>query len=276
MAGEHGGLPSFWAERDARRDGDEFGGDRGGLEKYELKGKTPPRGGVSRSAVLPIPVAGIHESDFSTAPSPRRRRSSACSLPGMMTSYVVADVPEAIFSNLGLIYLAHTHVPTIWDAQGIKLAKLEWRRHPDGGLESQRTLPNRVEFGVTIKPEAAAVRMELWLRNGTTQKLSGLRVQNCLMLAARERIRRADERQQGFSRTILRRSRRRRQPLGDHGLVTDPTMLGQREMPLPARGPSASRLRAQETVRAYGWLSFYEGTDIDSELRRIDQMGWRP
>ena len=27
------------------------------------------------------------------------------------------DLPEAIFSNLGLIFLAHTHVPTIWNEQ---------------------------------------------------------------------------------------------------------------------------------------------------------------
>src|SRR5207247_56084 len=30
-----------------------------------------------------------------------------------------------------------------------------------------------------------------------------------------------------------------------------------------------------ETQRLHGWLSFYEGTDIDAECRRIDQTGWR-
>jgi len=30
-----------------------------------------------------------------------------------------------------------------------------------------------------------------------------------------------------------------------------------------------------ETRRLKGWLSFYEGDDIDAELRRIDQTGWR-
>jgi hypothetical protein len=30
-----------------------------------------------------------------------------------------------------------------------------------------------------------------------------------------------------------------------------------------------------ETVRARGWLSFHEGTDIQSELDRIDSASWR-
>jgi hypothetical protein len=40
----------------------------------------------------------------------------------------VLDVPEAILSNLGLIYLARIHegVPTIWQEEGIELEPLEW------------------------------------------------------------------------------------------------------------------------------------------------------
>jgi hypothetical protein len=30
-----------------------------------------------------------------------------------------------------------------------------------------------------------------------------------------------------------------------------------------------------ETQRIYGWFSFYEGDDIQAELRRIDETGWR-
>jgi hypothetical protein len=29
-----------------------------------------------------------------------------------------------------------------------------------------------------------------------------------------------------------------------------------------------------ETQRLGGWLSFYEGTDIDAELRRISSLDW--
>jgi hypothetical protein len=30
-----------------------------------------------------------------------------------------------------------------------------------------------------------------------------------------------------------------------------------------------------ETQRLHGWLSFYEGTDIEAELRRINSLDWR-
>ena len=35
--------------------------------------------------------------------------------------YVVLDLPEAIFSNLGLTFLAHTHIPTLWTREGIDI-----------------------------------------------------------------------------------------------------------------------------------------------------------
>src|SRR4029434_8887654 len=90
-------------------------------------------------------------------------------LPWEDSGYVVVDVPEAIFANLGLVYLAHTHVPTIWDGQGIILPKLEWTRSADGTLESQRTLPNGIAFGTRATLVGRdAVSFRLWLRNGTS------------------------------------------------------------------------------------------------------------
>ena len=95
---------------------------------------------------------------------------------------MVADVPEAIWSNLGLTYLAHTHVPTIWNKSNVTLEPLEWRRIEDGSLVMERTLPNGVRFGTKVKAGKDAVRMEQWLFNGTDKTLSDLRVQNCVML----------------------------------------------------------------------------------------------
>ncbi|MCI0628383.1 MAG: polysaccharide deacetylase family protein [Acidobacteria bacterium] len=45
---------------------------------------------------------------------PQRGTKASVFLPWNPASYVVVDLPEAIFSNLGLTYLAHSHVPTIW------------------------------------------------------------------------------------------------------------------------------------------------------------------
>ena len=83
------------------------------------------------------------------------------------------DLPEAIFSNLGLIYLAHTHVPTLWDRQGITLPRQEWNRRADGTLVGERVLPNGIAFGAKLMPAPTAVRMELWLRNATRKSSPG-------------------------------------------------------------------------------------------------------
>ena len=60
---------------------------------------------------------------------PQRETKFSVFTPWDPNSYVVVDVPEAIWSNLGLTYLAHTHIDTIWTKQGITLPKLEWNRH---------------------------------------------------------------------------------------------------------------------------------------------------
>ena len=62
------------------------------------------------------------------------------------TGYVVVDLPEALWSNLGLTYLAHTHVPTVWSQKGIVLPRQEWVRKPGGRLESERRLPDGIVF----------------------------------------------------------------------------------------------------------------------------------
>src|SRR6185295_6127527 len=109
------------------------------------------------------------------AVDPQRETKASVFTPWDPTSYVVVDVPEAIFANLGLTYLAHTHVPTIWTKQNIELEPLEWHRRADGAFDIERKLPNGIAFGAKVMPAREAVRMELWLTNGTKETLSDLR-----------------------------------------------------------------------------------------------------
>ena len=77
--------------------------------------------------VLPYPGGRHPRIGFlEGAIDPQRETKFSVFTPWDANSYVVADIPEAIWSNLGLTYLAHTHVDTIWTAQGIELEKLEW------------------------------------------------------------------------------------------------------------------------------------------------------
>ena len=132
--------------------------------------------------VLPYPGGRHPRIGFlEGAIDPQRETKFSVFAPWDPNSYVVVDVPEAIWSNLGLTYLAHTHVGTIWTKEGVTLERLEWQRLAGGVLEVERVLPNGIAFGAKVAPGKDAVRMELWLKNGTDQPLSDLRVQNCVM-----------------------------------------------------------------------------------------------
>jgi peptidoglycan/xylan/chitin deacetylase (PgdA/CDA1 family) len=95
--------------------------------------------------------------------------------------YAVVDVPEAIFSNLGLAFLAHTHVPTIWNRDNVTIENVDWIREPGGSLRSRWRLPNGIEFGATAKA-GDGLEMTFWVKNGTKEKLTGLRTQICVLL----------------------------------------------------------------------------------------------
>jgi len=114
--------------------------------------------------------------------NPLRGTKASVFLPWAPQDYVVVDLPEGIFSNLGLLFLAHTHVPTIWNEQNKIIENVDWERLPQRALRSRWKLPSGVSFGAGIAPQQEDVRMELWLENGTSQPLTGLRTQICVLL----------------------------------------------------------------------------------------------
>jgi len=210
---------------------------------------------------------------------PQRETKFSVFLPWQPTQYAVVDLPEALWMDQGagreLLYLAHTHVPTIWTKQGIPLSPLEWKRGEDGSLEFARKLPNNVIFGARVMPLRDSVRMELWLTNGTTEKLSGLRVQNCVMLKSAE----------GFN-ALTNDNKRIRDPFvacrtadGNRWIITawQHCVRAWANSPCPCMhsDPQFPDCAPGETRRLHGWLSFYEGTDIEAELDRIDRLDWR-
>jgi hypothetical protein len=141
---------------------------------------------VAAGQVLLLPYPGgrhPRRGFLDGAIDPQRETKISLFPPWTDGGYVVVDVPEAVFSNLGLTYLAHTHVPTIWDAHPGGLAQLEWQ--PSGsGLQVRRELPNGIRLESDVTGTRDGAEMELRLHNGTPQPLSGLRVQVCTMLSA--------------------------------------------------------------------------------------------
>jgi len=110
------------------------------LAKFDIRlDSKPKRLADAPLLVLPYPGGRHPRIGFlEGAVRPQRETKISVFCPWDETSYVVIDVPEAIWSNLGLAYLAHTHVPTIWTKHGVELPALEWNRRADGTLDIKR------------------------------------------------------------------------------------------------------------------------------------------
>ena len=115
--------------------------------------------------------------------------------------------------------------------------------------------------------------MELTLTNGTPRPLNDLRVQNCVML------READ----GFNQET-NDNKRLEKPYaacrnGDRWIITawTPCHRPWANPPCPClhSDPRFPDCAPGETKRVVGWLSFYEGPDIDAELERIEGTDWQ-
>lgn len=230
---------------------------------------------AERVRILPYPGGRHPRIGFQDgAINPQRETKFSAFLPWEGGGYVVVDVPEAIFSNLGLTYLAHTHVPTIWTNQGIELPRQEWQRRPDGSLASERTLPNGIRFAALVVPEKEGVRMELALTNGTKERLTDLRVQNCVMLKAAPGFDQQTNDNKHFQKPYVAC----RSSAGDRWIVTawEPCHRAWANPPCPClhSDPQFPDCEPGETTRVRGWLSFYEGNDLGGELRRLDGL-WR-
>lgn len=206
---------------------------------------------------------------------PQRETKVSVFAPWDARSYVVVDVPEAIWCQHGLLYLAHTHVATLWTERKIELEKLEWKRLDDDRLEIERKLPNDVTFGSRVTPRYDGARMECWLTNGSHETLGNLRVQMCAMLKGM-----AGFAAQTNDNKIFR---------GDYAccrsidgkrwiiMAWTPNQRTWGNAPCPClhSDPQFPDCPPGQTVRSVGQLWFHEGDEIDEKLNDLEASGWR-
>ena len=250
-----------------------------GIETYVHSREERKAGGPLQ--VLPYPGGPHPRIGFlEGAIRPQRETKVSVFAPWKDGGYAVADVPEAIWVQTGdkpreLLYLAHTHVPTMWDKQNVTLEPLEWRREKDGTYRMERKLPNGVVFGTHVKPTPTEVRFEMWLTNGTREPLKGLLVQNCVMLKSL----RGFEQQTADNKVIQKPYVACRNSDGDKWIITawEPCVRPWGNPPCPClhSDPQFPDCDPGQTVRLRGWLSFYEGKDLAAELKRIDATKWQ-
>jgi hypothetical protein len=250
------------------------------LRRFDIRGDNAPPLPGDRLLVLPYPGGRHPRIGFlEGAVDPQRETKVSVFTPWLNgvdgpASYVVVDCPEAIWSNLGLTYLAHTHVPTVWTKQNVELPAQEWERRDDGSLFSRRKLPNGIEFAATVVPRKDHVEMTLTLTNGTSEALSDLRVQMCAMLKGAP----------GFTA----QSSDNKRAIGPYALAHDEggrrwiitcwkpnhrTWFNER-CPCLHSDPKFPGCAPGETQTLRGWLSFYEGDGIEGEVQRIEELEW--
>jgi hypothetical protein len=246
------------------------------LERLNITPENRPCKVADPLLVLPYPGGRHPRIGFlDGAVDPQRETKVSVFTPWDPGSYVVVDVPEAIWSHQGLLYLAHTHVPTIWTKAGTELDRLEWSRNADGSLSARRFLPNKVAFGATVRPRTDCVAMELWLTNGSAEVWRDLRVQNCVMLKGAHGF----EQQTNANKIFQSPYVACRSDDGARWVITawDPFHRAWANPPVPClhSDPKFPDCAPGEGRVLRGWLSFYEGTNITSELARIERTGWR-
>jgi peptidoglycan/xylan/chitin deacetylase (PgdA/CDA1 family) len=229
--------PRYWAANNRRH-------GFGALDEAPLEGRVLPYPGGRH------PRIGFLEG----AIDPLRGTKASVFAPWPGGGFVVVDVPEAIFSNLGLLFLAHTHVPTIWNQQNVVIENRDWERREDGSLVSEWNLPNRVSFGAVVRPAEMGAQMELWLRNGTAEKLTGLRTQICVLLKGASGFEAQTTANKKFG------AARAEAAAGGRRIVTEWERCGRTwgNAPCPCihSDPVLADCAPEETVRVSGWLRF--------------------
>lgn len=249
---------------------------RARLTEFNISESRRPSRKSDQLLMLPYPGGRHPRIGFlDGAVEPQRETKLSVFCPWDEHSYVVMDVPEAIWSNLGLTYLAHTHVKTIWDLQGTQLEQQEWQLTEDGSFQMQRRLPNGIEFGTTAKVMSDHISMTMFLKNGTDQRLSDLRVQNCVMLKGAAGF----DQQTNDNKVFADGYAVVHSTDGSRWIISGWEPIhrtwGNARCPCLHSDPKFPDCGPGETQHLRGWLSFYQGTDIDKELKRIDATNWR-
>ena len=118
--------------------------------------------------------------------------------------------------------------------------------------------------------------MELALRNGTSDTLRGLQVQMCVMLKTLVGF----EGRTNDNKVFAKPFAACRDRSGKRWVITgwEPCVRAWGNPPCPClhADPQIPDCPPGATRRICGWLSFYEGSDIDGELRRLRKVAFAP
>jgi peptidoglycan/xylan/chitin deacetylase (PgdA/CDA1 family) len=232
----------------------------------------------SRPALLPYPGGRHPRVGFlDGAIRPRRETKISVFAPWGDGGYAVVDLPEAVWYESApgqrkLLYLAHTHVPTVWDERGEVLPPLEWTKTPSGGLKLTRRLPNKITLTSRAEAREGGLALEFHVENDSSEALTGLDVQVCVMLKALSGFEQQSDENKKFQAPFAAA----RDATGRRWIITawDHCRRAWGNAPCPClhSDPRVPDCPPGESRTVRGWLSFYEGKHIDEELQRLRKL----
>lgn len=235
--------------------------------------KKPPATAGETVKVLPYPGGRHPRIGFlDGAIDPHRDTKFSVFLPWEKSGHIVVDFPEALWCQHGLAYLAHTHIPTMWDKAGVTLERQDWTRKTGGVLESTRVLPNGLGFTARVLPRKDAVDMELQLKNGSTETLTKLRTQICVLLRDAVQMNGlTNDNKKIIGKTVGVKSQE-----GSRWVLTSWDLArpwNNKRCPCMHSDPTFPDLAPGEEHTLRGRIAFYQGDDLEGEIARRKKAG---
>ncbi|MEW4567388.1 hypothetical protein AB1L88_05920 [Tautonia sp. JC769] len=250
---------------------------RRALDHFELSRETRPElPDDGRLLILPYPGGRHPRLGFlDGAIDPRADTKVSLISPWGGREYVVVDLPEAIWWEDELLFLAHTHIPTLWTEAGIELGPQPWARQSDRSLSNRRRFPNGVTVDAKIVPVRQGVVMELSLTNHGEVPLRDLRAQVCVLLRGLSGF---DEQSADWDALQAPYAARRSQDRADRWLVTAwddcQRAWANPDCPCLHSDPKFPDCPPGQTVKARGVIAFVEAADFRSACDAVDRLNW--
>ena len=186
-------------------------------------------------------------------------------LPWDKRQNAVLDVPEALFSQLGVYFPGHTHVPTVWDKQKVTIENSDWKVSKNGGYENLWSLPNGIEVGVEVIPFKESVEMELVVHNGSDVDMEFINGQVCIMLKGAHEF----DLQSRDNKVLTDKIAAVHSEDRTRWILTEWDQLCRTwdnpKCPCVHFDPTLNPRKAGETVRVKGRIWFHEGAELPAE-----------
>jgi peptidoglycan/xylan/chitin deacetylase (PgdA/CDA1 family) len=241
------------------------------LEDSAVSDFNPSNKSTEQIEVMPFPGGRHPRVDFKEGMlSPRRGTKLSVFLPWDPDDYIVLDLPEAIFTQYGLTFLGHKHIPTIFDMQKLAIPNVDWKRDSTGNWTNLWSLHKQVEIGVKVTPMKNYVLMHLALTNNTADTIfRELQTQVCLMLGeAKNFAQQTNENKRLNCPVVAVEAKDER-----HWILTGwegcAHPWGNEDCPCLHADPMFPDCAPGQTVSINGVLWFYAGDDVDEEIIRV-------